>query len=66
MKQMIIKVIVKKVLVPLAVLAALIVGGMWLYGYFGCGRYIGILDRPSLYSISADGYDTAAKGKLGL
>ena len=66
MKQMIVKVIVKRVVVPAVLLAALVVGGMWLYGYLGCGRYLSILDRASLNSISADGYDTAAKGKLGL
>ena len=66
MKEMIVKMVLKKVVVPVVVLAALVLGGMWLYGYIGCGRYISIIDRASLNSISADGYDTAAKGKLGL
>ena len=66
MKQMIVKVLVKRVVLPVVLLAALVAGGMWLYGYLGCGHYLSILDRASLNSISADGYDTAAKGKLGL
>ena len=66
MNKFIVKTLICRIVLPLAVLAALALGGTWLYGYFGCGRYISVIDRMNLNRISADGYDTAAKAKLGL
>lgn len=70
---MLVKLILKRILPSLIVLALLVLGGLWLYGYLGvkCG-WVGVTDVPGLNAVSRSGADAAggvagaAKAKLGL
>ena len=70
---MLIKVLFKRILPSIVVLAVLIVGGLWLYGYLGVkAGWIGPTDVPQLNAVShsgaeaAGGIAAATKAKLGL
>ena len=70
---MLLKLLLKRILPSLIVLALLILGGLWLYGYAGvkCG-WVGVTDIHNLNAVSRSGADAAggvtaaAKSKLGL
>ena len=67
------KLLFKRILPTLVVLAVLVLGGLWLYGFLGvkCG-WVGVTDYPNLNTISHSGADAAGgmgaivKGKVGL
>lgn len=67
------KLLFKRILPTLVVLAVLVLGGLWLYGFLGvkCG-WVGVTDYPNLNAVSHHGADAAGgmgaimKGKVGL
>lgn len=68
-----IKFLVKRLIAPAIVLALLVLGGMWLYGYVGVkAGWIGPTEVPQLNKISQSGADAAggvaaaAKATIGL
>ena len=68
-----VKILLKRVLVPVVLLALAILGGLWLYGYAGVkAGWIGPTEVPQLNAVSRSGADAAggvgaaAKAKLGL
>ncbi len=68
-----IKFLINRILIPVIVLAALVLAGLWLYGYIGVkAGWVGPTDVPGLNKISRSGADTAggvveaAKTKVGL
>ena len=68
-----VKFLIKRVLLPVLVLAVLAVGALWLDGYFGVkAGWIGPTDVPGLNAVShsgaeaAGGIAEATKVKLGL
>jgi len=70
---MFVKLILKKILPAVIILALVVIGGMWLYGYAGVKfGFVGVTDIPQLNAISRSGADaaggmtTAAKVKLGM
>ena len=70
---MLTKILFKRILPSLVLMAILICGGLWLYGYIGVkAGWIGPTDVPQLNAVShhgaevAGGIATAAKAKLGL
>lgn len=70
---MLTKIIVKRVLPAAIGLAAIILGGLWLYGYVGVkAGWIGPTQVPQLNAVShsgaeaAGGITAATKSKLGL
>ncbi len=67
------KLVLKKVVLPVIVLAVVVCGGMWLYGYVGVkAGWIGPTEVPQLNALShsgaeaAGGVAAATKAKLGL
>ena len=67
------KILLKRVLPAAIVLALVVLGGLWLYGYVGVkAGWIGPTEVPGLNTISRSGADAAggvtaaAKAKLGL
>jgi hypothetical protein len=70
---MFVKLLVKRIIPALIVLALLALGGLWLYGFLGVKNgWIGLTDYPNLNPIVKSGADagggmgTIAKGKIGL
>ena len=74
---MFVKLLFKRILPTLLALAILVLGGLWLYGFFGVKQgWIGVADYPSLNSVTKHGADVAggaaelvkakAKNALGL
>ena len=70
---MIVKLLVKRIIQTLILLALLALGGLWLYGFLGVKfGWVGFTDYPNLNSIAKSGADAAggmgaiAKGKVGL
>lgn len=68
-----IKLLIKRVLPTVVVLALAVLGGMWLYGYIGVkAGWIGPTEVPGLNAVShsgaeaAGGVAEAAKATLGL
>ena len=68
-----VKFLLKRIVVPVAVLAALVLAGLWLYGFAGVkAGWIGPTEVPGLNSVSRSGADAAggvgaaAKAKIGL
>ena len=67
------KLLFKRILPTLVVLAVLVLGGLWLYGFLGvkCG-WVGVTDYPNLNAVSHHGADATGgmgaimKGKVGL
>lgn len=67
------KLLFKRILPTLIILAVLVLGGLWLYGYLGvkCG-WVGMTDYSKLNVISHHGADAAGgmgaivKSKVGL
>ncbi len=67
------KILLKRVLPSVIVLALLVLGALWLYGFIGVkAGWIGPTEVPQLNSVSHHGADAAgavtaaAKTKLGL
>ena len=67
------KILLKRVLPSVIVLALLVLGALWLYGYVGVkAGWIGPPEVPQLNAVSHHGADAAggvaaaAKAKLGL
>ena len=67
------KILLKRVLPAAIVLALVVLGGLWLYGYVGVkAGWIGPTEVPGLNTISRSGADAAGgvtaatKAKLGL
>lgn len=65
--------ILKRILPSVILLALLVLGGMWLYGFAGVKfGFVGVTDIPQLNAISRNGADAAggmaeaAKKSLGL
>ncbi len=68
-----VKILLKRVLPSVIVLALLVLGALWLYGYVGVkAGWIGPTEVPQLNAVSHHGADAAggvaaaAKAKLGL
>jgi hypothetical protein len=54
------KLLFKRILPTLLALTILVLGGLWLYGYFGVKQgWINITDYPSLNAVTKHGADTA-------
>ncbi len=54
------KLLFKRILPTLLALAILVLGGLWLYGYFGVKQgWIDITDYPSLNAVTKHGGDAA-------
>ena len=67
------KILLKRVLPTVVGLAVLVLGALWLYGYFGVkAGWIGPTEVPRLNAVSHSGADVAGgvleagKAKLGL
>ncbi len=67
------KLILKKILPAVILLALIVLGGLWLYGYAGVKfGFVGVTDIPSLNAVSRSGADAAGgvggavKAKLGM
>ncbi len=67
------KILLKRVLPTVVGLAVLVLGALWLYGYFGVkAGWIGPTEVPRLNAVSHSGADAAGgvleagKAKLGL
>ncbi len=68
-----VKILLKRVLPSVIVLALLVLGALWLYGFIGVkAGWIGPTEVPQLNAVSHHGADAAggvtgaAKAKLGL